>query len=71
MVESPASAKESKSTKDTVRLGLVGAGAIAQLAHLPVLSKIKGAELVALCDNDGPKASAIAERLKVPDVFTT
>jgi predicted dehydrogenase len=53
-----------------VRLGLVGAGAIAQLAHLPVLSKIKGAQLVALCDNDGPKASAIAERLKVPDVFT-
>src|SRR3954465_9752869 len=53
-----------------IRLGLVGAGAIAQLAHLPVLSKIKGAELVALCDNDGPKASAIAERLKVPDVFT-
>ena len=53
-----------------MRLGLVGAGAIAQLAHLPVLSKIKGAQLVALCDNDGPKASAIAERLKVPDVFT-
>ncbi|MFL5486975.1 MAG: Gfo/Idh/MocA family protein, partial [Gemmatimonadaceae bacterium] len=70
MAESPVSAKESKSAKETVRLGLVGAGAIAQLAHLPVLSKIKGAELVALCDNDGPKASAIAERLKVPDVFT-
>jgi predicted dehydrogenase len=52
------------------RIGLVGAGAIAQLAHLPVLAKIKGAQLVALCDNDGPKASAIAERLGIPDVFT-
>ena len=70
MAESPVSAKESKSTKDTVRLGLVGAGAIAQLAHLPVISKVKGAELIALCDNDGPKASAIAERMKIPDVFT-
>ena len=70
MAESPVSGKESKSTKETVRLGLVGAGAIAQLAHLPVLAKIKGAQLVALCDNDGPKASAIAERLGVPDVFT-
>jgi len=70
LAESPVSAKESKSTKETVRLGLVGVGAIAQLAHLPVLSKLKGAELVALCDNDGPKASAIAERLKIPDVFT-
>ncbi|HEV7839695.1 MAG TPA: Gfo/Idh/MocA family oxidoreductase, partial [Gemmatimonadaceae bacterium] len=70
MAESPASQKESKAPKGTVRLGLVGAGAIAQLAHLPVLSKLKGAQLVALCDNDGPKASAIAERLKIPDVFT-
>jgi predicted dehydrogenase len=69
LAESPVSNKELKA-KDTVRLGLVGVGAIAQLAHLPVLSKLKGAELVALCDNDGPKASAIAERLKIPDVFT-
>lgn len=57
-------------TKANCRIGLVGAGAIAQLAHLPVLAKIKGAQLVALCDNDGPKASAIAERLGIPDVFT-
>lgn len=56
--------------KNNCRIGLVGAGAIAQLAHLPVLSKIKGAQLVALCDNDGPKASAIAERLGIPGVFT-
>src|SRR5690349_23615200 len=32
--------------------------------------KVKGAELIALCDNDGPKASALAERMKIPDVFT-
>jgi len=53
-----------------IRLGLVGAGAIAQLAHLPVLSRIRGAQLVAICDNDGPKAGALAQRLGVPDVFT-
>ena len=53
-----------------IRLGLVGAGAIAQLAHLPVLSKIRGARLVAICDNDGPKAGALAQRLGVPDIFT-
>lgn len=49
---------------------MVGAGAIAQLAHLPVLSRIKGAKLVAICDNDGPKAGALAQRLGVPDIFT-
>lgn len=56
--------------KETVRIGVVGAGAIAQLAHLPVLSKMRGAELVALCDNDRPKARALADRFAVRDVFT-
>ncbi|MEP6689762.1 MAG: Gfo/Idh/MocA family oxidoreductase [Gemmatimonadaceae bacterium] len=56
--------------KPVTRIGVVGAGAIAQLAHLPVLSKMRGAELVALCDNDGVKARALAERFGVRDVFT-
>lgn len=41
-----------------------------QTAHLPILSKMRGAKLVALCDNDGPKTRAIAQRFGVPDVFT-
>ena len=53
-----------------VRIGLIGAGAISQVAHLPVLSRMRGATLVALCDNDGPKARALADRFGVPDVFT-
>ena len=53
-----------------LRLGLVGAGAIAQLAHLPLLSRMRGAHLVAICDNDGPKAGALAQRLNVPHIFT-
>jgi predicted dehydrogenase len=56
--------------KDTVRIGVVGAGAIAQLAHLPVLAKMRGTQLVALCDNDRPKARSLADRFAVPDVFT-
>ena len=56
--------------KEAVRIGVVGAGAIAQLAHLPVLSKMRGAQLVALCDNDRPKARSLADRFSVPDVFT-
>ena len=57
-------------SKSPVRLGVIGAGAIAQLAHLPVLSKMRGAQLVALCDNDGAKARALADRFGVPDAFT-
>lgn len=57
-------------TTQTLRFGLVGTGAISQLAHLPVLAKTRGAELVAICDNDGPKARALADRFGVRDVFT-
>jgi predicted dehydrogenase len=55
---------------DPVRIGVVGAGAIAQLAHLPVLAKMRGAKLVGICDNDRPKARALADRFDIPDVYT-
>jgi len=54
----------------TIRLGVVGVGAIAQMAHLPSLQKLKGAELVSLCDADGPKARQLADRFGAPNVFT-
>jgi len=53
-----------------VRVGLIGVGAVPQTAHLPILSKMRGARLVALCDNDGAKARAIADRFGAPDVYT-
>ena len=56
--------------KEPIRIGVVGAGAIAQLAHLPVLAKMRGASLRAICDNDRAKARALADRFAVPDVFT-
>jgi predicted dehydrogenase len=55
---------------EPVRIGVVGAGAIAQLAHLPVLSKMRGASLVAICDNDRAKARALADRFEIRDVYT-
>ena len=55
---------------DPVRIGVVGAGAIAQLAHLPVLAKMRGVKLVAICDNDRPKARALADRFDISDVYT-
>lgn len=55
---------------EPVHIGVVGAGAIAQLAHLPVLGKMRGAKLVAVCDNDRPKARALADRFDIDDVYT-
>jgi predicted dehydrogenase len=53
-----------------LKLGVLGVGAIAQLAHLPVLAKMRGVEVVALCDSDGPKARSLADRFQVRDVYT-
>jgi predicted dehydrogenase len=55
---------------EAVRVAVVGTGAIAQLTHLPVLSKLKGAQLVALCDNDAAKARALAARFGIPSIYT-
>ncbi|MDP3775066.1 MAG: Gfo/Idh/MocA family oxidoreductase [Gemmatimonadales bacterium] len=53
-----------------IRIGMVGAGAIAQVAHLPVLRKLKGVEIVAICDNDGAKARALAQRMGIGGAYT-
>jgi predicted dehydrogenase len=42
---------------------------VAQIAHLPVLRKVKGVDVRALCDSDMPKARALAQRFGVNDVF--
>jgi len=54
---------------EPVRVGLIGAGAIVQVAHLPVLKKIKSVEVAAICDVDLPKARALADRFQIKDVF--
>lgn len=53
-----------------VRIAVVGTGAIAQLAHLPVLTKTRGVDVVALCDIDRAKARMLADRFGIADVFT-
>ncbi len=62
-------APELESLQDPVRLGIIGGGAIVQVAHLPVLRKTKAVELVALCDSDLVKARALAERSGIPNVY--
>jgi predicted dehydrogenase len=55
--------------KPDIRIGVVGTGAIAQMAHLPVLRKMRGVNVVALCDTDRAKARALADRLEIPNVY--
>src|SRR5207245_2631879 len=44
-------------------------GAVGQVAHLPVLRKLPGVEVAAICDNDVSKAQALAARFEVKDTF--
>jgi predicted dehydrogenase len=54
---------------EPLRIGIIGAGAVAQIGHLPVLRKLKATVPVALCDNDLPKARALAARAGIPEVY--
>ncbi len=53
-----------------LRFAVIGCGAISQVAHLPMLPKMRGVSLVALCDSDGAKARTLAQRFGVPEYFT-
>ena len=53
-----------------LRVGIVGAGAIAQIAHIPVLRKQKGVQLVGICDNDFAKARALASRSGITRAYS-
>ncbi len=55
---------------ERLRLGIVGAGAIVQVGHLPALKRVKEIEVVGLCDNDLAKARALAERFTIPNVHS-
>jgi hypothetical protein len=59
----------SRSSGERLRVGIVGGGAITQVAHLPVLKKLKTIEVPAICDTDLPKARALADRFGVKDAF--
>lgn len=54
---------------DPLRVGIIGGGAIVQVAHLPVLKKVKAVEVLAICDTDMPKARALASRFEIKDAF--
>src|SRR5919108_4180702 len=55
----------SRTTGERLKVGIIGGGAITQVAHLPVLRKLKTIEVQAICDTDLPKARALADRFGV------
>ncbi len=55
--------------KSTIEIGVIGCGAIAQVVHLPALASMRGAKVVAVCDDDPGRAGTVAKRFDVPAVY--
>lgn len=53
-----------------VRMGVVGCGSIAEIAHLPSITQRKEARLVAVCDRDEEQANAAAAKWGAERHFT-
>jgi predicted dehydrogenase len=56
-------------TAPRTRIGVIGVGAVAQIAHLPALAAREDVAVVGVCDSDPGKARALATRFGVRDVF--
>jgi predicted dehydrogenase len=55
---------------EQVKVGVVGVGWIAQVVHLPILTKLPDAEVVAVCDRDRSRARLVAEKFAIKRLYT-
>lgn len=56
--------------KSNVKLGIIGLGGIAQLMHLPILSKMDDVTLESVADPNKATLKSVAEKFGVKKVFT-
>lgn len=56
---------------EKTRILISGLGGIAQIAHLPILSKMDNVEIAGVCDIDRSKTRFIAEKYNVKNAYTS
>lgn len=54
-----------------VKIGVIGAGGIANSVHLPSLVEIEDCDLVAVCDLREERAREAAEKYNIPHVYSS
>lgn len=54
---------------ETIKIGIIGVGIIGKM-HLDMYSEIEGTEIVAVCDVNEQEARKVAEKYKIPHVYT-
>jgi predicted dehydrogenase len=57
-------------TTQPIRLGLIGAGHVAQISHIPAINKMREVTLAAICDDDIAKAHGLAQKYGVPRAYS-
>lgn len=55
---------------EKIKIGVIGAGGIANSVHMPSLAEIEECEVVAICDLHEEKAKALAEKYGVSSTYT-
>jgi predicted dehydrogenase len=53
-----------------IRVGIIGAGKIAERLHIPQYKELENVEIVAICDILKDKADALAKQFGIPAVYT-
>lgn len=56
--------------KDVTKFAVVGLGGIAQLVHLPILSKLKNVEIISLAEVNKNRLKTVAEKFGIEQTFT-
>ena len=51
---------------ETIRIGVIGAGGIAQRSHIPAYLNTPGVELVAIADINEKKLNYVADKFGIP-----
>lgn len=54
---------------ERARIAVIGLGTISQNVHLPILTKLSDAEVVAVCDLDVGKAQFLARKFNIPRFY--
>jgi len=57
--------------KAKTKIGIVGLGSIAQLVHLPILSKINTVEITAVAEVNKNRLKSVAEKFNIKNTFIT
>lgn len=53
-----------------LKIGIIGAGRITQVIHLPILAKFNDVEIKSICDVDQSRVKAVSDKFKIQKFYT-